>query len=181
MTWVYSFRSRDSHLHFQQLGRSPDAAQRILDLVGQVADQLLVGLRLVDQPLLPVLLGLGLQRQHFDDELSGPVGLGQDHMDRRRLAVVLAQEPCVIAKGGELVAGRPFERVLQQLRLREALGEIAALEGSARTAEGIFERRIGEQHGALTGHHGHHRGQQVQRLEAGGMGRWRVQALILTQ
>ena len=156
-------------------------AQRILDLVGQVADQFLVGLRLVDQALFPVLLGLGLQRQHFDDELAGPVGLGQDHMDRDRLAGVLAQEPGVVAQRRKLVAGRSFERVLQQLRLREALGEMGALDGAARTAEGVFERRIGKQHGTIAGNHGHHRGQQVQRLEAGGMGRRRVQALILTQ
>jgi hypothetical protein len=42
-------------LHLQQLRRATDAAQRVLDLVRQVADQLLVGLRLVDQALFAVL------------------------------------------------------------------------------------------------------------------------------
>ena len=58
--------------HLQQLRRAADAAQRVLDLVGQVADQFLVGLRLVDQPLFAVLPRLRFQRQQFDDELAGP-------------------------------------------------------------------------------------------------------------
>ena len=111
-------------LHLQQLGRAADAAQRILDLVRQVADQLLVGLGLVDQPLLAVLLGLRLQRQHFDDELAGPVGLRHDHVHRQRLAVVLAHQPGVVAQGRELVAGRAFQRVLQQLRLVKQWGKL---------------------------------------------------------
>jgi hypothetical protein len=59
------------HLHLQQLRRATDAAQRVLDLVGQVADQLLVGLRLVDQALLAVLARLRLQRQQLDDDFAG--------------------------------------------------------------------------------------------------------------
>jgi hypothetical protein len=58
MTWVYSVSSRAVDLHRQQLRRAADAAQRVLDLVRQVADQLLVGLRLVDQALFAVLARL---------------------------------------------------------------------------------------------------------------------------
>ncbi|MCY1166869.1 hypothetical protein D9M73_68200 [compost metagenome] len=49
-------------IHLQQLRRAANAAQRILDFVGQVADQFLVGLGLVNQAFFPVLLGLLLQR-----------------------------------------------------------------------------------------------------------------------
>ena len=91
-------------LHLQQLRRAADAAQRILDLVREVADQLLVGLRLVDQPLFAILPGLRLQRQQFDDDLARPVGLRHHHVHRHRLAVVLAQQPGVVAQRGELVA-----------------------------------------------------------------------------
>jgi hypothetical protein len=71
MTWVYSFSLRSIDLHLQQLRCATDAAQRILDLVRQIADQLLVGLRLVDQPLLTVLAGLLLLWQQLDDDLPG--------------------------------------------------------------------------------------------------------------
>ena len=66
MTCVYSISSCVD-LHLQQLRRAANAAQRVLDLVRQVADQLLVGLRLVDQALFAVLPGLLLQRQQLDD------------------------------------------------------------------------------------------------------------------
>ena len=136
--------------------------------MGQVANQLLVGLGLIQQAFLPILLGLRLERQHFNDEFAGPVGLGQDHVDRHRLALVLAQQPGVVTQRRELVAGGSLQRVLQQLRLREALRKTGALDGAARAAEGVFQRRIGEQHRAIAGNHGHQRGQQVQRLEADG-------------
>ena len=87
MTWVYSVSSARVHLHLEQLRRTANAAQRVLDLVGQVADQFLVGLRLVDQPLFAVLAGLLLQRHHLDDDLAGTLGLGHDHMHRQRLTL----------------------------------------------------------------------------------------------
>ena len=86
MTWVYSFSSLRVDLHLQQLRRAADAAQRVLDLVRQVADQFLVGLGLVDQALFAVLPGLRLQRQQLDDDLARPVGLRHHHMHRQRLA-----------------------------------------------------------------------------------------------
>ena len=42
------------HLQLQQLGRAADAAQRVLDFMRQVADQLLVDLALVEDTLLAV-------------------------------------------------------------------------------------------------------------------------------
>jgi hypothetical protein len=50
MTWVYS-RRRVGQFVFEQLRRAADAAERILDLVRQIADQLAAGLLLLDQAL----------------------------------------------------------------------------------------------------------------------------------
>ena len=53
-------------LHLQQLRRAADAAERVLDLVREVADQLLVGLGLVERALLAVLPRLLLDLDHLD-------------------------------------------------------------------------------------------------------------------
>ena len=78
-------------LHLQQLRGAANAAQRVLDLMRQVADQLLVGLGLVDQALLAVLPRLRFQRQQFDDALAGLVGLRDDHVNRHGLAMALTR------------------------------------------------------------------------------------------
>ena len=51
ITCVYS-RSGALELAFQKLRRAPDAAERILDLVREISDQLAVGLRLLEQAFL---------------------------------------------------------------------------------------------------------------------------------
>ena len=75
MTCVYSIEVARLDLHLQQLRRAANAAQRVLDLVREVADQFLVGLRLVEQALFAVLPHLLLQRRHLDDQLAGLVAL----------------------------------------------------------------------------------------------------------
>src|SRR6185369_9476349 len=67
----------------------------------------------------------------------------------------------------------------QDGRLGEEVEEGRALDGAARGADGILERGIGEQHGAVAANHGHERGQQVEGLEALGGREGLVQALIL--
>jgi hypothetical protein len=57
MTWVYSLSGLAFQFALQQLRRAADAAQRVLDLVRQVAHQLAVGLLLLGQ----LLLARGLQ------------------------------------------------------------------------------------------------------------------------
>ena len=72
---VFGQRARFD-LHLEQLRGAADAAERVLDLVGEVADQLLVGLRLVERALLAVLPGLLLDLDQLDDDIvgAGPSG-----------------------------------------------------------------------------------------------------------
>ncbi len=57
-------------LHLEQLRRTADAAERILDLVREVADQLLVGLHLVERALLAVLARVLLDLDQLDEHAS---------------------------------------------------------------------------------------------------------------
>ena len=96
----------------------------------QVADQLLVGLRLVSQALLALLPGLLLQRQQLDNRLARRVGLRHHHMHRQRL---LAQppEPGVVAQHGKFITAGAVQRMRQELRLGKALGQLRAFDGAA--------------------------------------------------
>ena len=71
MTWVYSVSACDSSSISEQLRRAADAAQRVLDLVGQVADQLLVGLRQAERALFAVLARLLLDLDQLDEHAVG--------------------------------------------------------------------------------------------------------------
>ena len=153
------------NVHLQELRRTANAAQRILDLVRQIADQFLVGLRLVNQPLFAVLPGLLLQRQHFHDGFAGRVGLRHHDMHRHGL-MVQALEPGVVAQRGKFIAARALERVRQDGRLGETFRQLRAFNGAARGAQGVFECGIGKHHAAIGAHHGHERGQQIKGLKA---------------
>jgi hypothetical protein len=87
MTWVYSVSSGDSQVHRQQLRRAADAAQRVLDLVRQVADQLLGGLRLAQRALLAVLAGLLLDLDQLDEDLVAASICVDDDVHRQRSLV----------------------------------------------------------------------------------------------
>ncbi|MCY1532680.1 hypothetical protein D9M68_679630 [compost metagenome] len=99
-------------LHLKQLRGSANPAQRILDLVREVANELLVGLGLVDQALLALLSGLLLQRQQLHHYLTLALGLGHHHMHRQGF-MAHALEPGVVAQGGKFVAPGATECVLQ--------------------------------------------------------------------
>ena len=51
MTCVYSVQLRALELPLEQLRRAAQAAQRVLDLVREIADQPAAGLGLIEQPL----------------------------------------------------------------------------------------------------------------------------------
>jgi hypothetical protein len=116
--------------HLQQLGRAPNAAQRVLDLVREVADEFLVGLGLVDQPLFALLARLLLQWQQFHDHFAWVVGLCHHHMHRQGV-VVQALEPGVVAQRGKLVATGALQGVFQQGRLGEAVLQQGARDAAA--------------------------------------------------
>ena len=87
----------------------------------QVADQLLVGLGLVQQALLAILPGLRLQRQQFNDRLAGDISLRHHDMHWHGFTIE-APEPCVIPQGSEFVASGSIERMLEQQRLGKTVG-----------------------------------------------------------
>ena len=116
----------------------------------------------------------------FDDALTGPVGLRDDHVNRQGLAMGLTNEPGVVAQRGELVDAGGQQCVLQEVRLGETLGKVGTLDRAARAAEGVFERRVGEEDGSVACDDCHQGGQKVERLETNGKWRRLGQALILT-
>ncbi|MDT4841046.1 hypothetical protein FQZ97_748870 [compost metagenome] len=158
-------------LHLQQLRRATDAPQWVLDLVRKVADQLLVGLRLVDQALFALLPGLLFQRQQLDDDLPGGFGLRHHHVHGQWF-VRRPPEPSVVTQCGELVATGAAQRALQQGGLGEAVLQQSACDAAPGHAQRVLQRRIGVEDGTVRSDHGHQGGQQVQRLESqrGGRG-----------
>ena len=92
-------------LQFEQLRRAADAAQRVLDLVRQVADQFLVGLALVEDALLAVELQLLHVLAQLDHDLA-LAGRADDAVHVQRLAPGALQGQ-VLAQVGVLVGRAP--------------------------------------------------------------------------
>ena len=107
------------HFKLKQLRRTTYATQRVLDFMGQVTYQLLVGLRLFSQAFFTILARLLLQRQQFNDDLMR-LGQGHDHVHQQRLPCH-PQQPRVIAQGGKLVAACTLQRRHQMRRLGKTL------------------------------------------------------------
>src|SRR4029453_12576763 len=102
------------------------------------------------------------------------------HVNRQGLAMALTNEPGVVTQRRELVAAGGLQRVLQNVRLGETLGKVRTLDRAAGAAEGVFERRVGEEDGSVACDDRHQGGQEIERLEPDGKGRRLGQALILT-
>ena len=139
----------------------------------EVADQLLVGLCLVQRTLLAVLPRLLLDLDQLDDHrLAGgveAVHLVDDHVHRQRIAVSrhrplqLGLEPA----GGVVVAHDRRHRVAQRLRVDEPVEQRAAQHAAPRKAQHVLEGGVGEQAVAVRVDDGHHGGQVVERGEGG--------------
>ena len=152
----------------QQLRRAADAAERVLDLVREVAHQLLVGLRLAERALLAVLPRLLLDLDHLDQHALGQVvGLVDDHVHRQRSRDALpagGAAAAVEAAGGEVVAGHGGQR--SRAAWRGSTNQSAACgarrRGAARPSR-FSKRGVGEQAVRRRAcDHRHHRGQQVE-------------------
>jgi len=154
---------------FEKLRRATDAAQWVLDLVRQIANQLLVGLGLLGQALLAVLLDLLLKRQQLDNRLACCIGLRHHHMHRHRFAVQ-RPEPGVVTQRRKLVAASALQRVLQYVRLGKAVRQLGTFDGAAGGTQRVFEGSVGEHDHSIRTYHSHQCGQQVKRLEARGAG-----------
>jgi hypothetical protein len=176
MTWVYSVSSRELELHRQQLRRAADAAQRVLDLVRQVAHQFLVGLRLHLRAFLAVVARLLLDLDQLDQHaLALVVHLADDHVHRPLVAghgpwaAQAAQGRAhhgVETPAGDLVVGHQAQRLAQRRGVGQPVEHAAAHQRAARHAHHVLEGGIHAQAVALGADHGHHRGQVVEGLEA---------------
>jgi len=155
-------------LHLQQLRRAADAAERVLDLVRQVADQLLVGLYLAERALLAVLARLLLDLDQLDQRGLGALQLVDDHMHRQRLGAGAerAAQLSLQAAGRKLVVRHGGDRLSQQVRLVEPAEPVALEHAAARQSQHVLECRVGKQAAAVGPHHRHHGGEQVEGLVA---------------
>ena len=146
MTCVYSVQRARLDLHLEQLRRAADAAERVLDLVREVADQLLGDLGLVERALLAVLARLLLDLDQLDHDVGRAVHLVDDDVHRQRLAVARARPPQqgLEPAGGEVVAADRDDGVAQPLRVDEPVEHRAARHAPARQAEHVLERGVGE-------------------------------------
>ena len=150
-------------IHLQQLGRAAYAAQRVFDLMRQIANQLFVRLRLFAQPLFAVLAGLLLQRPHLDQHVVRAVGQRYGGMYRQGLKP-WAQQVELKAQGCKIVVARPTQSFIDQRWLGDEQRKLAAINGATRLAQRIFQRGIGKADTALRIHHGNERAKQIQRL-----------------
>ena len=161
--------------HLQQLRCAADAAERVFDFMREVADQLLVGLRLIERALLAILPRLLLDLDELDDHVVRVVHLIDDHMHRqgvamtRRRAPQLGFEP---ARRKNVVQHRGH-RVVQQLRVDEPVEQRSAQHAAARHAEHVLERGVGK-HAASVGVDDRDHRRQI--IERGVRGRRRPRA-----
>jgi len=160
MTWVYSRLD----FHLEQLRGATDAPQRVLDLVREVADQLLRDLGLVERALLAVLARLLLDLDQFDDDIVRRIHLVHDHMHQQRLGVActgssqLRLEPA----GREVVAAHRGHRFAHPLRIDEPVEQRAALHAAPRQAHHVFERCVREHAAPVGADHRDHRREMVE-------------------
>ncbi len=127
----------------------------------QVADQLLVHLRLLQQALLTLLPGLLLHRQELDDHLIAAIGRGNDHMYRQVFRVVLAAQRSLVAQCGEFVGLHPLQRLSQGLCVHKVVCHQLPLQGAPGLTERVFQGGVDRQHASLCIQHRDGRGQQV--------------------
>ena len=162
MTWVYSVERARLDLHLEQLRRAADAAERVLDLVGEIADQLLVACACSSarsSRSWRVCCSISTISKTTLREPSIWLTItctGSDSPWPGRLQRLEA------ARREGVVADRR-DRVAQHLRVGEPVEERAAQHAAPRQAEHVLERGVGEHAFAFGRDHGDHRRQQVER------------------
>ena len=156
---VFAQRPRARQLQLQQLRRAADAAERVLDLVRQVADQLLVGLRLVEQraPRGRAAVCCSFSCSSISIAL-GAVQLVDDHVHLQRLAAGAA--PSSAGPGGwspNSLCGRLRRQARAAARRRGTASQPLALQHLRRDSpSSVLERpdwrtadaAVGVEHGS---------------------------------
>ena len=151
-------------LHLQQLRRAADAAQRVLDLVRQVAHQFLVGLRQAERALLAVLARLLLDLDDLQQHPVRGVHLADADAHQQRLgrAQRRALQLRLEAAAGDLVALQRQQRLAHRQRVDEPVEHVAAQQRAARHGHRVLERGVGQQAMAVAARDGDHRRQLVE-------------------
>ena len=155
-------------LHLQQLGRAADAAQRVLDLVRQVAQQLAARARQAERALLAVLPRLLLDLGHLQQHAPARIQLGRGHAHPQRLGrrQRRAAQQRVEAAAGDFVALHRAQRLAHRRGIDEPVEHVAAHQRAARHRHRVLERRVRVQAVAVGARQRDHRGQLVVGLEA---------------
>jgi hypothetical protein len=156
-------------LHGQQLRRAADAAQRVLDLVRQVAQQLLLLARQPVRALLAVLARLLFDLDHLQQHAGARAAALQRADDdvHRHLARARRGAAQRGLEAADDHLARALQRVVQRRRIDEPVGRLALHQLAARLAQGVFQRRVDRLAAAIGAHQRHHGGQQVEGLGAG--------------
>ena len=128
----------------QQLRCAANPAQRVLDLMRQIADELLVHQRLVDDPLFALVFELLLVLDQLDDHEIGRC-LGRRH-DSVRVQRLLrgALEHQIEARRLEVIGNELHHRRRQHLAVREDIVPRHLRERATRERQQRLGRRIGE-------------------------------------
>ncbi|OPZ04581.1 MAG: hypothetical protein BWZ09_01707 [Alphaproteobacteria bacterium ADurb.BinA305] len=129
-------------LVLQQLGRAADAAERVLDLVREVADELAVGLLLVQQLLLARDAQLRVDRAEFEQQAHA-CGVDRRHraVEPQRLGVA-ALHADVLAGVAPVGAQRVVERRGQAGRAAEQAFERLAEQLAPADREQVLRARV---------------------------------------
>ena len=134
--------------------------------MGQVAYQLLVGLRLVQQTLFALLARLLLNRQQLHHQFIGVACLRHDHMHGQHVAVVSLQ-PCVKPQRAHFVVDHAFKGIEQHRRVSQEIGQVFTHEQALGGTQGVFQLGVGKNDVPVKAHHRHQRCQQVKGKKTG--------------
>src|SRR6266849_2734020 len=133
-------------LALEQLRRAAQPAERILDLVREIADQLAVGLLLEHQALFARKPQLLLDRAQLDEQRE-PVRLdSRDHAGERHRLVPGANVADVLRRVVPVGGARLTQRALELLALGKELQERLAEQAFRAGSEQVFRRWIGVAH-----------------------------------
>jgi hypothetical protein len=157
ITCVYSISVRRVELALEQLRRAADAAERVLDLVREAADQLAVRLLLLVEALLARDLELAVDVAELDEHR------GVVDVDRRRGArqvqprlAARAELDLLLGVGRSARAGLP-DRGVERGAVAEDLRGPALDELLARQLEQVLGGGVGPGHASVLGDQQHRR------------------------
>ena len=157
---------------FQQLRRTTDAAKRILDLMGQIADQFAACLLLLDQALLTRCCQMMLNRLQFKQQACAG---RQVRTQRRHRAIqvhflaITTHQFDVLAGVTPIVVQAIIKRRLQRRRTGANVGQRLANDRTTTHRQQVFTGGVDVANKLAVINQQHRRGQKI-KAGKGGMG-----------